>query len=339
MSAHRRKNSESRGRALIAASREKHATKRAKGYADWMPHQKTRVILDQVDEIFREYRDYLPLTARQVFYRLVGRYGYPKDEKAYERLTNYLTRARRARLIAFHWLRDDGASVMDHCDHYEDEKSFYAVTRERAARFKLNKLSGQKVDIRVYCEAAGMMPQLHDALEEFSIPVFSCSGFDSLTAKWDLKEWCHDTLVYHGKTPVVLHLGDYDPSGESIFNDGLVEDIHAFLEVDAPDPFHSVEDQFPFQRVALTREQIDRRAREGRPLPSAPPKPTDSRSDKWVGQTYQLEALPPNELAQELRLAVLSWLDEDKLEERIEDEPEARRNVVGALPAPKGTGD
>jgi hypothetical protein len=58
---------------------------REKGYAPWKPQKKTRVILAQVLEILDEYESELPLTARQIFYRLVGAYGYPKS--AYEKFS------------------------------------------------------------------------------------------------------------------------------------------------------------------------------------------------------------------------------------------------------------
>lgn len=93
------------------------STTRPKGYHPWRPQQKTQIVLAQVEAVLEEYRPHLPLTARQIFYRIVGAYGYPKTEVAYERLCNYLSRARRARIIPFEALRDDGASVMAHLHH------------------------------------------------------------------------------------------------------------------------------------------------------------------------------------------------------------------------------
>ncbi len=58
--------------------------KRPKGYASWRPQKKSRIILEQVDEVLREYRAHLPLTVRQIFYRLVGAFSFPKTEQAYE---------------------------------------------------------------------------------------------------------------------------------------------------------------------------------------------------------------------------------------------------------------
>jgi hypothetical protein len=86
--------------------------RRPRGYIDWRPQAKTRALLDQVGEILVEYEDHLPLTVRQVFYRLVGAYGYEKTETAYKRLGDHLVNARRARVIPFESLRDDGVTVM-----------------------------------------------------------------------------------------------------------------------------------------------------------------------------------------------------------------------------------
>jgi hypothetical protein len=49
---------------------------RARGFAPWSPQPETRALLQQVLAVLREYTEYLPLTLRQIFYRLVGAHGY-----------------------------------------------------------------------------------------------------------------------------------------------------------------------------------------------------------------------------------------------------------------------
>jgi hypothetical protein len=78
---------------------------RARGLASWQPRAKSLALLDQVNAVLDEYRDHLPLTIRQIFYRLVGAYGYPKgtskDRRPYLRLGEMLNRARlRVRQLA-----------------------------------------------------------------------------------------------------------------------------------------------------------------------------------------------------------------------------------------------
>jgi len=301
--------------------------KRPKGYAPWRPQRKTRVMLAQVGEVLSEYREHLPLTVRQVFYRLVGAHGFPKTERAYERLCECLVRARRAGVIPFESLRDDSASVMGH-RHFDGEDDFYSYVHRLGRSYTQDKLAGQGYAIRLHCEAEGMMPQMHAALEDFSVPVYSCSGFDSLTARRDLAKWFHDSHVYDGKTPVMLHLGDYDPDGESIF-ESLVEDVWAFLSRDAPGLVGRHDRDGLFVRVALTEEHIERFD-----LPTAPPKKSSSRTKNWSGSgTCQLEALPPDELRAIVIANVLGYIDREVLSMDREAEVTARRNIAGALPA------
>ena len=47
-------------------------TTRVRGLAPWCPQTKTRELLDTVRAVLAEYADYLPLTVRQIFYRLVS---------------------------------------------------------------------------------------------------------------------------------------------------------------------------------------------------------------------------------------------------------------------------
>jgi len=310
------------------ASRKLYSTQkdkgRVKGYAEWNPHKKTRVIMAQVKEILAEYYDELLLTARQIFYRLVGKYGYPKSENAAESLNNWLVRARRSRMIPFDSIRDDGASVMKG-RFYSSEEDFFGYVQEEANGYERDKLANQHRDIRVYCEAAGMMPQLARVTHRYSVPVYSCSGFDSLTAKYDLAEAIAQAHTYRGRQTVILHLGDMDPSGETIF-DAIRDDVYGFLEVDVP--HKRGEDIAIFERVALTEELV-----EEYNLPTDPAKES-SHSAGWGGRrACQLEALAPNVLANILGMAIEGHMDQDILKADREAEEEERRRITKALPA------
>lgn len=303
---------------------ESRARKRPKGYAPWSPQLETLKLVGQARAVLQEYRVHLPMTARQVFYRLVGVYDYPKDERAYERLCNALGRARRSGFIPFDHLRDDGASVME-SRHYENPEGFYGYLRQLGEGYERDKLANQDVDMRVYCEAAGMMPQLHRVCTRYSVPVYSCSGFDSLTAKHQLARHCAETFTYEGKATVILHLGDLDPSGVSIY-ESMKEDVLAFVSEDVP--YNDPEDVAIFCRLALKEYQ-----QRFYDLPTAPPKKSDGRSKRWAGETCQLEALPPNTLARIVEMGIEHFLDTDTLNENREAEQQERRKISYALPS------
>lgn len=320
---------------------------RPKGYADWAPAPATLAVIDDVRQVLREYQAHLPLTVRQIFYRLVGQYGYDKTERAYSRLCEYLVRARRAQLIPFDAIRDDGTTSASWMS-YSGPAAFWQSTKIRAAGYARDMLEHQPVHIELWCEAAGMVPQLDRVASEYSVPVYSTGGFSSVTVTYEIA----DRALARSKPTVFLHVGDYDPSGESIF-EAMTEDARQFLYnrlvwklgaeaehstaaqalLDAYwpgtrlHPLGELPPELPDlrpRRVALTEEQVAEYD-----LPTAPPKATDSRSAAWLGETCQAEAMPPDLLAEVVRAAIEAELDGD-LHERVLAEEEAERDTITA---------
>jgi hypothetical protein len=162
-----------------------------------------------------------------------------------------------------------------------------------------------------------MLHQLNRVAEPYSVPVFSAGGFASLTATRLIADRALDRSV----PTVVLHVGDFDPSGESIF-EAITQDAAAFVEADrviAPQRIEA-------RRVALTREQVAEHE-----LPTAPAKTTDGRSKNWRGETCQLEALPPDVLADIVNEAISDELDLDRYAGVLELERGDRAELL-ALP-------
>jgi hypothetical protein len=183
-------------------------------------------------------------------------------------------------------------------EHCADVRGFWDDTGRRIKSYRRYRQAGQPVAIELWCEAAGMVPQLGRIAENYSIPVFSSGGFSSLSAVRMIVERARRQNV----PTVLLHVGDYDPSGESIFA-AMAEDAAAFLKEDrllALQHLRAV-------RIALTDEQIDEFD-----LPTAPAKATDARSRTWKGETCQLEALAPDQLGTIVRNAIENELDLDR---------------------------
>src|SRR5207249_3416224 len=95
---------------------------------------------------------------------------------------------------------------------------------------------------------------------------------------------------------LVLHVGDFDPSGLSVF-DSAIDDVRAFVG----DLGGGLIPEF--RRVAVTEEQIENYA-----LPDSPPKKTDRRGG-WTGGTVQAEALSPADLTAEVERAIQAVID------------------------------
>jgi hypothetical protein len=288
--------------------------RRPRGYADWRPQASTRRLLADVDRVLERYVEHLPLTIRQVFYALVGAGRLDKTELAYARLCKHLNRARRARLIDFADLRDDGVTVM-RSRFYNSLADFHDETGRRARDYRRDRQSGQPCYIELWSEAQGMMPQLERVADPYSVPVYSCGGFASLSAVRQIAQRACDR---DGPT-VVLHVGDRDPSGESIFS-AMAEDAAAFVRADRTLATQRIE----AVRVALTAGQVS-----DCHLPTAPAKRSDSRSRSWVGGTCQLEALPPDVLATIVSDTIASHMSAQQLVAVVATEQEERAQLLG----------
>lgn len=287
---------------------------RPRGFASWTPQRRTLDLLGSVDAVLAEYADYLPLTLRQVFYRLVGAHGYEKTESAYDRLGETLNRARRSGLVAFQAIRDDGLTELVPAA-FSGKPDFWKAVSYTAETYRLERLARQAVALELWVEAAGMAPQLASAVEEYGVPAYSSGGFDSLTVKYEAA----GRIAARTRPTIVLHVGDFDPSGLALF-ESAQEDVSAFV-----DGLEGVPPKFV--RVAVTPAQI---AAYG--LPSAPPKKADKRSVWRDGdETVQAEALPPNVLAAEVRQAVETRLDLDELARLLAEEDRQREELLAAL--------
>ena len=261
---------------------------RVRGFAPWRPTTRSQALLETVQAILTEYLAYLPLTIRQIFYRLVGVHEYPKTERAYKNLCELLNRARRSDVVKFNAIRDDGI-VKREPFHWKSAAQFVQSFVNAIDTFTLDRQAGQLRQLIFAVEAAGMVPLVEQIADPYGITTISSGGFDSTTAKYDLAQ---SLSLYPGAE--ILHIGDHDPSGIHMFS-SITEDVNAFCVGLGFEPAH-------FTRLAVTPAQI-----ESLSLPTAPAKETDRRS--FVGATTQVEAIPPDVLVQIISDAITSRLD------------------------------
>jgi hypothetical protein len=286
----------------------KRKTTRERGFAPWSPTPKSLALVEQVRTVLATFRAHLPVTIRQIFYRLVSTVGFPKTEKAYDRLCETLNRARRSGLLSWSDIRDDGFTRREPTS-WSSPADWAEAVLDSARRYRLDRQSDQDRRLVVWCEAGGMVPQLARVAGDYSVPVFSSGGFDSVTAKHDAAQ----ELALLGAA-TVLHLGDLDPSGVHMFG-SLDEDVRSFLGG------LGAGGRVDFVRLAVTRDQVDELD-----LPTSPPKKTDRRS--FSGETVQCEAIPPDELARILRAAIVERLDPDVLDAVLAREDRERTRIV-----------
>lgn len=294
---------------------------RVRGFAPWTPREDSRRLVERVQGVLNTYSAQLPLTIRQIFYVLVGsEEGYEKTEKGYSRLAETLNRARRARMIRFSSIRDDGTSS-EGGHGWSGPGHWMGAIRRSAESYTHDETEGQAYKVELWVEASGMVPQAANVAGEYGITTYSAGGFNGLTDKYETAQ----RLNRERRKTIILHCGDFDPSGLSIV-DALAQDVTALAEG------LGVWESPEFRRIVVTPEQIERYS-----LPTAPQKVTDQRGEH-MDETVQAEALPPDVLASEIREAIEEIVDLDQLSamQRLGDRERARiLRVLDGLTEPE----
>jgi len=131
-------------------------SQRPRGFVQrWNPSAETLALLEKVTGILAEYVRQLPLTIRQILYRLVGRHGFEKTELAYSRLGETLNKARRARIVDMDAIRDHGFTT-NVPDFYGSANHFFATIQISAQSLRLDRQKGQDRRLALWCEAGGI---------------------------------------------------------------------------------------------------------------------------------------------------------------------------------------
>jgi hypothetical protein len=328
------------------------------GYIAYQPKRYGESVLAAARNILVEYEAWEnPLTVRQIFYRLIAEYRYEKTEGAYNALVGYVARARRAYmhrllerpdgeeldfaremalkhpwLIPFSWIRDERGQSIEPI-FYTGEEDFVAAMRRAAENLSLDRQAGQAQVLELWCEAAGMVPLMREIATPYSIRVSSGGGYDSVTAKHDLAQRIVQRYAA-GQPTTILHVGDFDPSGEGMFGT-LADDVTEMVRQYT----HQHDSPAEFQRIALTEEQVIEMNVE-----TAPPKPLDSRARGFVADhpravehfgseqiTAQLEALAPPELRALIESAIESRIATAAYGQALANEADVRAAVLDRL--------
>lgn len=238
-----------------------------------------------------------PMTVRQVFYRLVTLGAIEKLEKEYKStVVRLLTEMRRAREIRFEWI-SDSTRWMRRPDTYNClEDALFAASQT----YRRSLWSSADSYIEVWLEKEALAGVLTPVTEAWDVPLLVTRGYPSLSFLYSAAS----AIASQSKTAYIYYLGDRDPSGEDIPR--VVErEIRAFV----PDV------ELYFSRIAVTPEQIKHWN-----LPTRPTKSTDSRSQNFVGESTEVDAIPPAQLRALVKFHIEQHLCHEELDrlERVE---------------------
>jgi hypothetical protein len=219
------------------------------------------------------------LTLRQLYYQFVARGLIRNQDREYKRLGTIVNDARLAGLMDWMHLEDRTRELRS-LAHWSEPRH---ILQSAAASYRIDKWACQPYRPEVWIEKDALLGVIEGICEANDVPYFSCRGYTSQSEIWGASQ---RLLGYRraGQTPVILHLGDHDPSGID-----MSRDIAARLAL-------FIGQEVDLQRLALTMEQVQRY----QPPPN-PAKQTDSRFANYTrlhgDESWELDALEPSVIA------------------------------------------
>ena len=261
-------------------------------YIDKSFTRKSLEIIEQANRICADYqRQGYDLTLRQLYYQFVARALIPNKDTEYKRLGNIINDARLAGLLDWHYIVDRTRNLRD-LAHWDDPAE---ILTGAANGYATDRWANQPNRIEVWIEKDALIGVISGACNALDVPYFSCRGYTSQSELWGAAR----RLIRHrnhGQDPIVIHLGDHDPSGIDMTRD--IEDRLALFGAKAT-----------VRRIALNMDQV----RHYQPPPN-PAKLTDARAEGYIArhgdQSWELDALDP---------ATLDALIQDTIREYRDD--------------------
>lgn len=250
------------------------------------------------------------LTLRQLYYQLVSRDIIANKQTEYKRLGSILNDARLAGLIDWDSI-EDRTRNLESVGHWSTPED---IINACAQSFRIDKWETQPCRVEVWVEKDALVGVLEKACRKLDVAWFSCRGYTSQSELYGAGKRLAE-YISAGQEPVIIHLGDHDPSGID-----MTRDIHDRLSMFA-------EEKIEVRRIALNMDQIERYS-----PPPNPAKITDSRFEGYQRihgeESWELDALTPQIIDDLITREVEDFIDHDKMQEAEEEEAQHRKKLA-----------
>ena len=263
----------------------------------------TMALIDYINDVIDDYQKQgFRLTVRQLYYQLVARAIIPNTLQEYKRIASIINDGKLAGLI-------DWEAIEDRTREFTRQTRWHnaaQILKAAVDSYHKDMWANQSARVFVIVEKEALVGVLEPTCRSLDVPLLAARGYPSGTVLREFVESDISLALEAGQYPLILHLGDHDPSGIDMSRD-LETRISLFAG-----------EEVELRRIALNMPQIE----EVKP-PENPAKVTDSRFDAYQRQfgskSWELDALSPTYLANLLRREIESNID-DALWKEIADE-------------------
>lgn len=266
----------------------------------------TLALIYSANQIIAEYEEEgYSLTLRQLYYQFVARDVIENSERSYKNLGKAISNGRLCGLIDWDAIEDRTRNLVSPV--FWDGP--WQILRSAASGYSIDKWEGQEYRVEVWVEKEALAGVVARPAELYDVPYFCCRGYVSQSEQWAAGQRLME-YAERGIRPVVIHLGDHDPSGVDMTRD-IVDRLQMFME--------DYGQELEVRRIALNMSQVE----ELRPPPN-PAKLSDSRAGDYVrrygNKSWELDALNPRYLNDLIGRTIDEYLDAEKFEARVEQE-------------------
>ncbi len=275
-------------------------TKRAYKHKQFKPESLERI--EECNAIITRYEAQdLRLTLRQLYYQLVSRNVITNEERSYKTLGKLVSDARLAGLMSWEAIEDR----IRQPQVVQEFRDLAHLAEVASSAYRLPRWEGQQNYVELWVEKDALAGVLAPIAREYHVTLMVNRGYSSTSAMYESAQRFLEAEGGDGRPGSVkdlflLYLGDMDPSGEDMVRD-VGERLNTFDVI------------VTVQKVALTMAQV----REYGPPPN-PAKMSDSRAEAYVEKhgrrSWEVDAIPPEELARIIRDALDGLVDKKRME-------------------------
>lgn len=286
-----------------------------------MRHKRTKAQMEELREAIHAFATaQQPVTVRQTFYHLVGLKLVDKTETEYDRCVGRLMKEMREDgRLPWEWVSDE-----TRINRAPNVYTSPAEAMEDAARlYRKNAWATQPRAIEVWCEKEALAGVIIDETYDIGVPLLINKGYGSATYIHDAAMRIDARARNLGQPTTLLYFGDHDPSGADMSRD-LQSRLERYVETEFADGRPTWE----FVRVALNETDIKTYG-----LPTRPTKGKDPRArgtNAFVGDSVDLDALPPSDLRALVRDAIATRMDREAYDQVLVAE-ESERAILGRI--------
>lgn len=273
----------------------------------------TKVLLEKIDAVMKDFvKMGYTLTVRQLYYQMVTMNLIPNNKTSYNNFKCLVNDGRMAGVLDWDAIEDRMRSFV----RRQRWNSGRQILEAAANSFHMDMWKGQDYRVFVIIEKDALVGVLNNVCHKFDVPLLAARGYPSSSVLREFALTDIRTAIENDQVPVILHLGDHDPSGIDMTRD-LLDRVELFRELSGQ----------TLLRIALTMDQI----KEQSPPPN-PAKTTDARfagyRKKYGTDSWELDALKPQYLENLVEEKVLDHIDSRVWNKRKKEIEVIRKKLI-----------